>query len=161
MSAEIAGICRDHSFETAEEVCRRCGAEFCELCLVFPFGASKPLCKECAMAVGGVRSHVSRPAMAKKDIRRKVKAFEAHRRDRSLITTQGDAVEVTDPMLHDPLAPTEDDLERVPASVPATDGATEAADAPPAAVAETTPPAPGEEPASGVAPPIDWSQPFG
>jgi hypothetical protein len=158
MTVEIAGICRDHSFETAEEVCRRCGAEFCELCLVFPFGASKPLCKECAMAVGGVRSHVSRPPMARKDIRRKVKAFEAHRRNRAVVTAQGDDVEVTDPMLHDPLVPTDDDLERVPASVPATDTATDGTDDLPA-VAVTPPPV--EEPASGVAPPIDWNQPFG
>lgn len=165
MTADITGLCRDHSFETAEDLCRRCGAEYCELCLVFPFGASKPLCKECAMAAGGVRSHVSRPALGKRDLRRKIKAFEERRAGRASPSTFGDVNEAAEAVLHDPLAPTEEDLERVP--VPSTgseDGAAfaeqlgAAFDEPPA----PSPPAPpAEKPADGVAPPIDWSQPFG
>ena len=165
MTAELTGICRSHSFESAEDVCRRCGAEYCELCLVYPFGPAKPLCKECAMAAGGVRSHVSRPVLAKKELRRKVKAFEAKRRKLTDAAAPTDAIEVTDPMLHDPLAPTPADLERVPASVTASftasDGGAEFADGADTAQDKTPPPPPAAEPANGVAPLIDWSRPFG
>jgi len=165
VTAELTGICQDHSFESAEDICRRCGAEYCELCLVYPFGPAKPLCKECAMTAGGVRAHVSQPALAKKELRRKVKAFEAKRRKLTDPATPADAIEVTDPMLHDPLEPTPADLERVPVSVTASvttsgDGA-EFADGAVPAQDETSPPPPATEPANGVAPLIDWSQPFG
>lgn len=163
MTAEITGLCRDHTFETAEEVCRRCGIEFCEMCLLFPFGAAKPLCKECAMVAGGVRNHATRPEMPKRELKRKVKAFEARRKSplSSPAATMED-VEITDPVLQDPLAPTAEDLERVPTPVP-DDGALVASEL---ADAFSTPPPPppppaAPEPADGVAPPIDWSQPFG
>ena len=157
MSIKITGLCRDHSFESAEELCRRCGLEFCELCLVYPFGTAKPLCKECAMAEGGVRLHVQRSAMPKRDIRRRIKEFEAHSRDKGAAATNGDGAPPLDPVLKDPLAPTVDDLERVPAAV--ADGAqfADESDAPP----PPPPPPPGDDPANGVAPPIDWNQPFG
>lgn len=182
MTVDITGLCRDHTFETAEDVCRRCGAEYCELCLVFPFGDAKPLCKECAMAAGGVRSHVSRPAMGRKDLRRALKAFDARRKAAAAAAT--DAEE--SPVLTDPLAPTNEDLERatapihdpVPEPVTAFDepvdgdafvdelAAAFTAPAPAPAPAPTPPPAPSptpmrEQPADGVAPPIDWNRPFG
>lgn len=164
MTVDITGLCRDHSFESAENVCRRCGLEYCELCLVYPFGAKKPLCKECAMVAGGVRSHAARQEMPKRELKKKVKAWESRVAGRRSPATEETTID--DPLLNDPLAPTEEDLERVPATVPADDGAGVAAalaetfaDAPP----PPPPPAnaPGEEPADGVAPPIDWSQPFG
>ncbi|MEZ5247053.1 MAG: hypothetical protein R2707_18330 [Acidimicrobiales bacterium] len=161
MTDELTGLCRDHSFETAENICRRCGLEYCELCLVFPFGAKKPLCKECAMVAGGVRSHAARPEMPKRDLKRRVKVWEA-RNVKGRSSAHGDAVTISDPLLTDPLAPTEADLERVPVTVP--DHGADVA----AALAESfgdippPPPAPkADEPADGVAPPIDWSQPFG
>ena len=49
MSDDITGLCRDHSFETATAMCRRCSLEFCDTCVVYPFGPKKPFCKECAM----------------------------------------------------------------------------------------------------------------
>ena len=48
MSIDLTGLCREHSFESAAELCRRCGLEYCEACVVYPFGAKKPLCKTCA-----------------------------------------------------------------------------------------------------------------
>lgn len=166
MTAELTGLCRDHSFESAENVCRRCGLEYCELCLVYPFGAKKPLCKECAMVAGGVRSHAARPEMPKREVKRRVKAWEA--RTSGSRTPAPEEAAISDPLLHDPLTPTEEDLERVPATVPADDGAEVAAaladsfnDVPPPPPPPPPPAAPAEEPADGVAPPIDWSQPFG
>lgn len=163
MTAEITGLCRDHSFESAENVCRHCGLEYCELCLLYPFGAKKPLCKECAMVAGGVRSQADRPEMPKREVKRKVKAWN----DRAARTASPAEVSTfADPLLSDPLAPTEEYLDRVPSTVPADDGAQVAAalaenftePAPPPA---SPSPPPDEEPADGVAPPIDWSQPFG
>jgi hypothetical protein len=162
--AELTGLCHDHSFERAENVCRRCGLECCELCMVYPFGAKKPLCKECAMVAGGVRSQAARPEMPKRDVKRRVRDWNARQKARG--APAADEAVISDPILNDPLAPTEQVLERVPATVP-DDGAAIAA-----AVAETfneppPPPAPvplaapTEQPADGVAPPIDWSQPFG
>lgn len=162
MSDEITGLCHDHSFESAEEVCRRCGFEFCELCMVYPFGAKRPLCKECAMVAGGVRSQASRPEMPKRDIKRRAKAWKVRS---SGVAATAAAAAASDPILSDPLAPTEDDLERVPAMVPDTgaDIAAELADSfsepPPPPSPDPVPPT--QEPADGVAPPIDWSQPFG
>lgn len=165
MTVELTGLCRDHSFETAENLCRRCGLEYCELCLVYPFGAKKPLCKECAMVAGGVRSHASRPEMAKRDVKQRVKAWNARANVvRSTAAAAEDAI--TNPVLSDPLAPTHEDLERVPVTVPddnvghAAGPAHHVDDAPPP---PPPPPAPAstDQPAEGVAPPIDWSQPFG
>ncbi|MEQ8842751.1 MAG: hypothetical protein RIB98_17350 [Acidimicrobiales bacterium] len=188
MTAELTGLCQDHSFETAENLCRRCGFEYCELCLVYPFGARRPLCKECAMVAGGVRHQGARPEMAKRDVRRRVKAWDERRKR----TTAGAAGE-GDPILNDPLAPTDEDLERVPVPTPvASDGAAIAAElndvfnndpfdngaldnnsfdnnsfdnnSPSTAASPGGVPGgsdAGEQPADGVAPPIDWSQPFG
>lgn len=154
---DTTGLCRDHSFETAEDVCRRCGGEYCELCLVYPFGVAKPLCKECAIAAAGVRSHVSRPAMPKKDLRRKVKAFDARMALRSGNTAQ--AAGTDDPVLTDPLAPTEEDLERLPAPPPVPEDGEAFAEE--LAAAFNSAPSTDDQPADGVAPPIDWSRPFG
>lgn len=171
MTAEITGLCRDHTFETAEEVCRRCGMEFCEMCVLYPKGAGKPLCKECAMIAGGVRNHASRPEMPKRDLKRKVKAFAEKRRIRVASPATRDAVEVSDPILQDPLTPAPmPPAAPAPAPIPAAeldDGAAvanELADVfndPPPAPAPAAPPPAKDEPADGVAPPIDWSQPFG
>ncbi len=160
MNIDITGLCHDHSFETAEDLCRRCGLEYCELCLVYPFGVGKPLCKECAMAEGGVRSHVQRTAMPKRDIRRRRKEFESRNGHHGGVTANGEVASVTDPVLKDPLVPTDDDLERVPATVPegtlVAEDFVDAFDAAP-----DPPPRAADDPADGVAPPIDWSQPFG
>ena len=158
MTDELTGLCRDHSFESAEDLCRRCGLEYCELCLVYPFGAKKPLCKECAMVMGGVRSHAARQEMPKRDLRRRVKAW-ASRAERGRTATAA-----AEPLLMDPLAPTHEDLARVPVTVP--DRGAEVAAALAASFDEIPPPPPpppppADEPADGVAPPIDWSQPFG
>ena len=162
---ELTGLCREHSFERSEDICNRCGAEYCELCLVYPFGPRKSLCKECAMVAGGVRAHTVRPEMPKRDVKRRKKAFQARATGRAKARSETElATETFEPVLSDPLAPTPEDLERVPAMVPEDDGESVARDL---ADASSQPPqslpssAPVPAPADGVAPPIDWSQPFG
>jgi len=73
------------------------------------------------MIISGVRSTAARPAMSKREVRSRVKAFSNW----------------TSPVAADP-APIEELI----------------------AVADSVPSLP-EDPAAGVAPPIDWSRPFG
>ncbi len=122
MGPDITGRCRNHSFDFAESVCRRCGLEFCDDCVVRPFGKSKPFCKDCAMVLGGVKTHGIRPPMTSKQIRSRVKAFSKRTPSRTRVEA---AVQ---------------ELIPAPMMVPT--------------IAVT-------DPAAGVAPPIDWSRPFG
>jgi hypothetical protein len=66
------GRCFVHSFEVGQARCRNCGNEFCNECLVFAFGPSKPpYCVACALAAAGVRSNAGRqPALSRREIRR-------------------------------------------------------------------------------------------
>ena len=54
--------CERHTFEVADGVCRSCQGSFCVDCLIYPFGPKQePLCKPCAIAVGGIRSTAGNP----------------------------------------------------------------------------------------------------
>ena len=154
VSAELTGLCRDHSFETAIDVCRRCGLEFCEICVVHPFGAKKPFCKECAMVQGGVRTHSARPAQTSRVIRKRVKDFEKLK-DRAATASGPETPALVDPVLQDWLDATPEAPEPEPAA------RSSAADRAEAAAPETASVVVEEEPADGVAPAIDWSKPFG
>lgn len=166
MTIELSGLCRDHTFESSEDVCRRCGGEYCELCLVFPFGPTKPYCKECAITAGGVRAQVTRPALGRRDMKKKVKAFEERKAAKAVAAAATD----TGPVLADPLAPSTEDFDRVAPAAPLTDEGAAVADElaasfhapPPAPVTAPAAAAPAhQEPVDGLAPPIDWNQPFG
>jgi hypothetical protein len=53
---ERFGTCRKHSFELTHAVCAHCDHEYCEDCMVFPFGEDQPgYCIDCAFVVAGVR----------------------------------------------------------------------------------------------------------
>lgn len=67
--------CVKHQFELAQDICRTCGWEYCSECLVYAFGEDEPpYCVSCALAASGVRSNAAvRPALSKREIRRKVK----------------------------------------------------------------------------------------
>lgn len=161
VDVELTGLCADHSFEAATEVCRRCGFECCEICVVYPFGAKKPLCKECAMVEGGVRAHSPRPAAPGRLIRKRASAFA--KRTAAKTGKRPDMAEIVDPVLQDWMESTPDEPEREPApvAVAETPRPTEV-DATIEPGTDLTPTAPpGEEPADGVAPPIDWNKPFG
>ncbi len=154
MSAELTGLCRDHSFETAIDVCRRCGFEFCEICVVHPFGAKKPFCKECAMVQGGVRTHSARPAQTPRVIKKRVKEFDKMKA-RVAAASGPEAPALVDPVLQDWLDTTPVDPESAPGLNPS------AADRAEANVPDVAGVVTDDEPADGVAPPIDWSKPFG
>jgi len=84
------------------------------------------------MAIGGVRTHVSRPAQPPKLVRKRIKAFEAF-----IAAAQSGEAVINAPTATDLL----DELPGAP--IP-------------------SPTAPSEDkPADGLAPPIDWDQPFG
>lgn len=137
MSMSLTGLCREHSFESASELCRRCGFEYCDSCVVYPFGAKKPLCKTCAIAMSGVRSQTSLPAMPPRIVKKRAKAFAAHRRE--AVATTGD--EATGPKNRDTAEPS-----------------------PPETTAPAPELAPVPGPAASSAEgddAIDWSQPFG
>jgi len=55
----MALVCNRHPFLVSENLCGRCGLEFCRDCLVYPRGQKLPLCVACAVAKAGVRSGVS------------------------------------------------------------------------------------------------------
>ena len=147
MSMHMTGLCREHSFESAAELCRRCGLEYCEGCVVYPFGSKKPLCKTCAIAMSGVRSHTGLPAMAPRLVKKRAKAFAANVGS----TAGAPMAEPVVPEVRDTTVDAIDEAVAEPASTlpppPRPDQAPVGADANPLG--------------SDVAPPIDWSQPFG
>ncbi len=126
MSFEMTGRCRTHGFEPAASICHRCGAEYCGDCLVHPLGDSRPLCKDCAISLGGVRSQTVLPAMSKREIKNRAKMFRNPTRP---------VIAVEKPVEF-PVAAREPEPELVSCAAPS-------------------------DPAPGVAPPIDWSRPFG
>jgi hypothetical protein len=72
----MARVCIRHPFILSENLCGRCGAEFCRECLVFPRGQKLPLCVTCAVIASGVRSKPN-PALSKRAIRARAKARES------------------------------------------------------------------------------------
>jgi hypothetical protein len=72
----MARVCNRHSFILSENLCGRCGQEFCRECLVFPRGQKLPLCVDCAVAKSGVRTGRD-SGLSKREIRTLVKARRA------------------------------------------------------------------------------------
>jgi len=67
--------CMKHTFERAAGYCGECGNGFCEDCLLQPFPKRPPVCKACAMSLGGIRqSAAMRPARSKKELKALAKA---------------------------------------------------------------------------------------
>jgi len=74
----MQGRCDKHLFEAAEDMCGKCGYEFCAECLVYAFGAKKPpFCIPCAVAAAGIRSNAGIKPMADA---RELKALRKERR---------------------------------------------------------------------------------
>ncbi len=69
----MARVCIRHPFLLSENLCGRCGAEFCRECLVFPRGQKLPMCVTCAITASGVRSNAT-PGVSKREIRARAKA---------------------------------------------------------------------------------------
>lgn len=160
MLSDMNGLCHYHSFSVALAVCHRCGHTFCEECTVHPFGARKPLCKDCAMVLGGVRPHAQRPAQPKRVIRQRTRALGRLREqnDRPQFASTFDA------LTWPGSGPTDEENPASPGSHPTPEPATA-----PTIASEPdrfpdpamVPAGPSVDPGAGVAPPIDWSRPFG
>jgi len=59
------GGCAVHSFERGQDACDRCHDQYCEDCLVYPFGPRKaPMCIQCALVAAGIRRPARRPAFS-------------------------------------------------------------------------------------------------
>ena len=73
--------CVKHQFESAVDVCRTCGRDFCGECLVYPFGEDKPpYCLDCALSASGVRSAPGKPPLlSKKEIKARHKQWRLQR----------------------------------------------------------------------------------
>jgi hypothetical protein len=163
---EITGLCREHSFERAVDMCRMCGGEFCDMCLLYPSG--KPLCKACAIAAGGVRSGGAHRALSSRDIKRRVREFEEAKAAK--LAPQQTAPVVTDPFIgHELIGPNGasglDRLGRNDADVDA-DASSGVVARAVARLSRSKPEADEEDedeesPAGDIAPRIDWSKPFG
>jgi hypothetical protein len=68
--------CGKHSHERGVAICGRCGGAWCSSCIVYAFGPKKPpYCMSCAMVAGGVRTSATLPAMPRKQLKARMKAF--------------------------------------------------------------------------------------
>jgi hypothetical protein len=96
--------CAKHLFEGAEDLCGKCGLEFCGECLVYAFGPKKPpLCIPCAVAAAGIRAAAgNRPVVNKQEMKRLQKernsAFKRFRRERKKQPAVAEAPEPVAPM---------------------------------------------------------------
>lgn len=62
----------------SEEVCRRCGHDFCSECVLYPFGVSRgAMCISCALEAGGVsRQKTGRPKLTHKEVKQRVSRID-------------------------------------------------------------------------------------
>lgn len=68
----MEGRCELHLFDRAVDLCGRCGGEFCNTCVVYPFGPKKaPFCLGCAVVAAGVRKGAGyAPPLSRKERKR-------------------------------------------------------------------------------------------
>ena len=154
MSIELTGLCREHSFESATALCRRCGLEFCDNCVVYPFGPKKPLCKDCAILIAGVKTQARRPEMAPRFVRRRAKAFANSVTSASAPMPEPEVPAIVDTTTADPAELHDEFAEFEMAPIGQSEPIAGETSPPP-------PPRPEQQPAQGVAPAVDWNNPFG
>lgn len=97
-----------------DRICGRCGHHFCNGCVVFPFGASKPpLCITCALERGGVRRQsTGRPKLTRRSIRERL-AAQRQELEATAATTAVDEAAVDEPD-EDPWFTEDFDPDRIP-----------------------------------------------
>lgn len=66
-------VCNRHPFIVSDDLCDRCGLDFCRECLVFPRNQKHALCVTCAIAKAGVRVGGEEP-LSRREIRARRKA---------------------------------------------------------------------------------------
>lgn len=69
----MARVCNRHPFIVSEDLCDRCGLDFCRECLVFPRNQKHALCMACAIAKAGVRVGGEEPP-SRREVRARRKA---------------------------------------------------------------------------------------
>lgn len=74
--------CAKHAMLPAQRPCTQCLHEYCEECLVFPFGPAKPMCIGCALNFAGVNA---RPIARRKEDRRALSGRRGRRQDRPTV----------------------------------------------------------------------------
>ena len=90
----MEGRCERHLFDQAIDLCGRCGAEFCNDCLVYSFGPKKPpFCLPCAVEAAGVRSGAGSRPMSRKEQKQFAKQREALRQRRAVAAEPGEVQE--------------------------------------------------------------------
>ena len=90
----MEGRCERHLFDQAIDLCARCGAEFCNDCLVYSFGPKKPpFCLPCAVEAAGVRSGAGFRPMSRKEQKHFAKQREALRQRRASLAERGELKE--------------------------------------------------------------------
>ena len=78
------GLCERHFPVPADDLCGWCGEEFCQDCLVYPFGEKRlPYCLACAVTAAGVRSGRSGPRAVSRRERRHIMERRELLRERS------------------------------------------------------------------------------
>jgi hypothetical protein len=92
------GRCDKHSFEPSERICRSCGGEFCQDCLVYSHGHRKPpYCVSCALAAAGVRSSAGRPVVrSKREIRKAIRDERRNEKVRAKAEAKGQDIAFDD-----------------------------------------------------------------
>ena len=99
----MEGRCERHLFDQAIDLCGRCGAEFCNDCLVYSFGPKKPpFCIQCAVVAAGIRSNAGTPpALGRRELkmmnRERMAALKRLARMPAAEPAPGDAIESDEP----------------------------------------------------------------
>ncbi len=72
------GRCDNDPLDRAENVCDKCGGDFCDTCLLYPRGRKRPpVCKACAIAHAGLRStSKSQTPLERKNVRKRRKELQ-------------------------------------------------------------------------------------
>lgn len=71
----MARVCTQHPFLRSENLCGRCGEEYCQECLVYPSGHALPLCVRCAVIAAGAR--VGPKPLSRRRVKARARAREA------------------------------------------------------------------------------------
>ncbi len=72
------GRCDNDPLDRADNVCDKCGGDYCDACLLYPRGKKRaPVCKACAIAASGIRStSKSTTPQERKQVRKRRKELQ-------------------------------------------------------------------------------------
>jgi hypothetical protein len=86
----MQGRCGKHVFEASDDICGKCGGEYCSECLVYSFGPKRPpFCIGCAIAAAGIRSSAAGSGLSRREMKRL-------RKEREVAQAAGEAARVAE-----------------------------------------------------------------